>query len=223
MIFRIRVSFRTFGFLRSFHFNSPFIFNLESSMMILKHKREDFCEYTWIWWRFEWKSSRESFWPFFFPLFSSLWSCESPGFALELQGLVRWWEFLRRTSENFAPKSRSKMTFVAWLLDWNLRLMKNSVLCHVLDSVLAWIWWELMDFCDNWIRLGFWDDELVHHVLELFWIFVVFDSFLWRERKLEVFLMSCCNLNGTAMIGAFYRLPSVLLDQCESATWTWTL
>ena len=143
MIFRIRVSFRTFGFLRSFHFNSPFIFNLESSMMILKHKREDFCEYTWIWWRFEWKSSRESFWPFFFSLFSSLWSCESPGFALELQGLVRWWEFLRRTSENFVPKSRSKMTFLRDY--WIETCVWWRILCCVMFLIRLWL-----EFDENW-------------------------------------------------------------------------
>ena len=37
------------------------------------------------------------------------------------------------------------------------------------------------EFGDNRIRLGFEDDEFVHHVLELFLDFLVFD--LWENRE----------------------------------------
>jgi hypothetical protein len=56
-----------------------------------------------------------------------------------------------------------------------------------------------------------------------------FDLFLVEREKEKVFLMRCKRMNGSAMIGAFYRLPSVVsgpIEYCHVAldlvTNSWT-
>jgi hypothetical protein len=58
-------------------------------------------------------------------------------------------------------------------------------------------------------RLGFEGSSNLHRFLVEFLGLIL----LILERESNWCLLSCKNLSGMAMIGAFYRLPSVLLDQ----------
>jgi hypothetical protein len=80
---------------------------------------------------------------------------------------------------------------------------------------------NLDEFFKFWNQLGF----LLWMFLKLFLEILVFDLF-WSERELETCFFDFGWVGAFWMawqwLGAFYRLPSVLLDQLDLDTWTWT-
>jgi hypothetical protein len=108
-----------------------------------------------------------------------------------------------------SKKIQFEVNFAAWLLDWNL--------CDEIDENL---WWFGVDFVLVWYefgysgQLGFEDDELVHHCS---WAFLGFLRVLIEMFGREKVKMCLCWVVKICVawqwLGAFYRLPSVLLDQ----------
>ena len=134
--------------------------------------------------------------------------------CLNCERTVRWWWFLEKN--HWEPSILVELGLIWWNVCW-IRFACGWIdgnwceferICVYCDSgkvVRVWRWWTCSS-C-SW----------VFESLLRFW------SVLSRERNCEVFVMRCWNLNGTAMIGAFYRLPSVASGPIEYCHLYWTL
>jgi hypothetical protein len=182
MIFQIRVSFRIFFWISS-KFSLRFTVYFQSWVFDddLKCKREDSCEYTWIQWRFERKSSRKFLILLLLTLFVPVivwihWICTW------IAGISSMMKVLAKNFWELRNKIPFEMTFCCVIT--GLRLVLRN-------------WWELVviwcGFCSGLVRIWiFWTVRVLR-----WWtcssLFLSFSEFVtvlicfeWREKLWSV-------------------------------------